>query len=133
MKKLLLKYKTILCYLFFGICTTAINIICYYFCYSISGIANIPSTIIAWIFAVIFAYITNKLFVFESKSFSANILSKEILAFFGCRLVTGVLDVLIMYITVDVLCMNPTVWKLISNVLVIILNYIASKIMIFKK
>lgn len=61
------------------------------------------------------------------------VLIKEIPAFFGCRLATGILDVGIMYVAVDVANANGTVWKIVSNVLVIIINYVASKLVIFKK
>lgn len=131
--ELIKKYKSVISYLFFGVCTTVINIATYYLCYNISGIANVPSTVIAWVVAVVFAYITNKLFVFDSKSFKADVLVREVASFFGCRLLTGILDVIIMYVAVDVMDMNSTLWKLVSNVLVIILNYVASKLVIFKK
>ncbi|MCD7943922.1 MAG: GtrA family protein [Clostridia bacterium] len=131
--ELIKKYKSVISYLFFGVCTTVINMATYYLCYNVSGIPNVPSTMIAWVVAVVFAYITNKLFVFDSKSFKADVLVREVASFFGCRLLTGILDVIIMYVAVDVMDMNSTLWKLVSNVLVIILNYVASKLVIFKK
>ena len=131
--KLLLKYKSIISYAFFGVCTTAVNVTSYYFCFNVAGISNVVSTVIAWVLAVLFAYITNKLWVFESKSFERKVLVKEIPAFFGCRLATGVLDVVVMYMAVDVMYSNGTVWKIISNILVIIINYVASKLVIFKR
>lgn len=131
--ELIKKYKSVISYLFFGVCTTVINIAVYYLCYNISGIPNVTSTVIAWVVAVVFAYITNKLFVFDSKSFKADVLVREVASFFGCRLLTGILDVIIMYVAVDVMDMNSTLWKLVSNILVIVLNYIASKLVIFKK
>jgi putative flippase GtrA len=94
--------------------------------------ANIPSTVIAWVLSVLFAYITNKLFVFESKSFDSHVLKKEIISFFGCRFFTGVMDVAIMYVAVDLVHSNSTLWKIASNMLVIIINYVASKLIIFK-
>jgi putative flippase GtrA len=84
------------------------------------------------VLSVLFAYITNKLFVFESKSFDAHVLKKEIISFFGCRFFTGVMDVAIMYVTVDLFHSNSTHWKVASNILVIIINYIVSKLVIFK-
>lgn len=132
-KELLIKYKSIISYLFFGVCTTAVNVATYYICYNVIQIANVPATVIAWVLAVLFAYITNKLFVFDSKSFDFGVLKKEILAFFGCRLLTGILDVIIMYLAVDCMYWNSIVWKIVSNILVIVLNYVASKLIIFKK
>ncbi len=133
MKKLFTKYKSIIAYLFFGVLTTLINWGSYFLCYNILKIPNVPSTIIAWILAVIFAFITNKIWVFNSKSFAGKVLLRELWTFIAARLVTGILDVVIMYFAVDVFAMNSTVWKLISNIIVIILNYIFSKLIIFKK
>ena len=87
----------------------------------------------AWIVAVSFAFVTNKLFVFDSKSFDKKVLLHEISSFFGCRVATGVLDIAIMYIAIDILNLNALFWKFVSNILVIIANYIASKLIIFKK
>ncbi len=129
---LIKKYKSVISYLFFGVCTTLVNMVCYYVCYNISGIPNIPATIIAWVVAVAFAYITNKLFVFESRVFEKRALLKEILSFLSCRILTGLLDIVIMYIAVDLLSGNSMLWKLLSNIIVIILNYVASRLLIFK-
>ncbi len=133
MKALLTKYRALILYAVFGLLTTLINTAVYALCYHDLGIPNVASTIIAWVLAVIFAYITNKLWVFDSKRFDRATLAHEIPTFFGARAATGVLDVAIMYLAVDV-CHGPsTVWKLLSNVVVIILNYVASKLVIFKQ
>ena len=71
--------------------------------------------------------------MFDSKSFDGKTLKHEIPTFFGARVATGILDVVIMYLAVDVMSWNSTIWKLISNIIVIILNYVASKLFIFKK
>ena len=127
------KNKQLLLYLFFGICTTAINTICYWLLYDVLPFENLLSTILAWRAAVIFAFITNKLFVFESKRTSTQECINEVVSFFGCRLLTGILDVVIMAVAVDMLRWNGLLWKLISNIIVTIINYIASKFWIFKK
>lgn len=127
------KYKSILSYLIFGVLTTVVNVAAYYLCYDVIGIENIPSTMVAWIIAVAFAFITNKLFVFESRSWKMRIALKEACNFTLCRLGTGVIELIVMYVFVDVLNYNGTVMKLISNIIVIILNYIASKLLIFRK
>jgi putative flippase GtrA len=132
-KTLFQKYKSLIMYAIFGGLTTLVNMAAYSLCFSVIGISNVPSVIIAWFLAVCFAFITNKLWVFESKSFSAEVLRHELPTFFGARIATGLMDVGIMYLAVDVLQGNPTVWKLISNILVIIINYIASKLLIFKR
>ena len=124
------QYKMPILYIIFGGLTTLVNIIAYFICYDISGISNVLSTIIAWTLSVIFAFITNKFYVFESKE---NDVFYEISTFFGCRLGTGILDVGVMYLTVDILKWNALLMKIISNVIVIVLNYILSKVIIFKK
>lgn len=89
----------------------------------------VPSTVIAWTVAVLFSYWGNRNFVFHSNN--SGIL-KEAAEFFSCRIATGVLDVIIMYIFVDVLDFPDVIVKTTSNIIVIILNYIASKLFIFK-
>lgn len=124
--------KQFLLYLFFGVCTTAINTACYWLLYNVLKLSNIISTILAWLIAVVFAFVINKIYVFESKQLNSTECIKEAVSFFGCRVITGVLDVLIMAIAIDLLQWNALLWKLISNILVTIINYIASKYLIFK-
>ncbi len=131
-KALLEKYKAIIRYGIFGVLTTLINIVVYEAFYRYIGWSNVVSNIVAWVAAVLFAFITNKLWVFESKTTETRALMFEIISFFGCRLATGVLDLAIMYVAVDELALNSTLMKCISNVIVIIVNYIASKLIIFK-
>ena len=130
---ILKKYNSLILYAVFGVCTTVINISAYYLFYNVLEIENVPSNIVAWFLAVLFAFITNKLFVFKSKSMVFKTLIKESTSFFACRLLTGVLDVVIMYFAVDVFLQNSTLWKIVSNIIVIILNYIVSKLFVFNK
>lgn len=127
------KHRQIVLYLFFGVCTTAINTICYGILHEILLLNNVLSTMIAWLVAVIFAFVTNRAYVFESQR--AGILERwsEFLSFFSCRILTGVLDVLIMVLAVDMLKWNSLVWKLISDAIVTLINYAASKFLIFRK
>lgn len=131
--ELVRKYKELLMYGIFGVLTTVINIVTYTILYNQLGVSNVVSNVIAWILSVLFAYVTNKIWVFESKSVELKVLLYEMGAFFGCRLATGLLDLAIMYVTVDVLALNSTLMKCISNVIVIVANYIFSKLVIFKK
>lgn len=128
-----IKYKEAITYLFFGGCTTVINIIVFQACIKLFGIHELVSNIIAWIIAVAFAYITNKLWVFESRAFDENTLKREIPEFFGARLATLGIEELLIYVTVTLLNGSPLVWKIISNIIVILLNYVASKLFIFKR
>ena len=132
-KKLFERYKSFIAYAVFGVFTTVVNIVAYNLCYVHAGMSNTLSNVIAWVLAVTFAYLTNKVWVFDSKSWAWNVLKREVPAFVSCRLATGVMDLVIMYISVDVMHWNAMLMKLLSNILVILLNYIFSKLVIFKK
>ncbi|MBP3489047.1 MAG: GtrA family protein [Roseburia sp.] len=125
------KYRELLLYGIFGVLTTLINIVVYSLCYERIGISNVASNVTAWILSVLFAFVTNKIWVFDSKSTELPVLLREAASFFGCRLATGLLDLAIMYVTVDVMAWNSMLMKCISNVIVIVVNYIASKLVIF--
>lgn len=130
MKALLLKYKEIILYLIFGGLTTFVNIVVYALCTKLFSINWEISNIIAWILSVLFAYVTNRKYVFESKS--SNII-KEMSSFFGFRLLSFVLDMGFMYLFVDMIQMDDMIAKIIVQVIVIVLNYVFSKLFIFKK
>ena len=132
-KKLYTKYKSIILYVIFGAGTPLVNIVTYFVMYNLLSAPNVPSDIVAWIISVLFAFVTNRRYVFEQTDNSVRRLARDFVSFVGCRLATGVLDVVIMYLSVDVMGWNGLVWKIISNVIVIVLNYIASKYFIFKK
>ena len=131
MKELFIKYKSIISYLFFGALTTAVSVLSYALFYEILSVSNIASTVISWVLAVSFAFVTNKLFVFESKSWKNA--PKEALDFFIGRVLTGVLEVALMYVFVDLLEFDGVLVKIFVNIIVIILNYIISKLFVFKK
>lgn len=130
--KLMGKYWDLIPYLFFGVCTTIVNVVTYWICAHPLKLKTMLSTIIAWILAVLFAYVTNRKWVFHSKAHEVRDICKEITSFFGCRLATGIVDWLCMFIFVDRLAMNDLFIKAAANILVIILNYLASKLLIFK-
>lgn len=131
--KLYRAHRAFILYLFFGVCTTVINAVCYWLLYDVFARPNITSTVIAWLAAVIFAFITNKVYVFESRRTTLSSQLREVASFFGCRILTGILDVVIMFVAVDMLKWNGLLWKLISNVIVTVINYVASKFFIFKE
>lgn len=133
MKELIIKYKSLIAYAFFGVLTTCVNVVSYYILTEITNWQNIPATAAAWAIAVFFAFITNKLWVFNSISFKAKVFIWEFCSFYACRLLTGCFDLTIMYLAVDVANLQPTIWKTLSDILAIILNYIASKCIVFKK
>lgn len=133
LSNLIKKYKSIILYGVFGVFTTLINIITYAVCYKYIGIPNVPSNIIAWILSVTFAFITNKLYVFDSKSLDAGLVIGEFIKFISARLATGGLDLIIMYVSVDLMHEPAVIFKVIANVIVIVLNYVLSKLVVFKK
>lgn len=130
-KNLYNKYKDIIPYLFFGVCTTIINIISYWIMAYPLKLGIMISTVVAWFAAILFAYITNKKWVFHSNSNSKKDIFREFGSFLLCRLITGAIDLLIMYIFVDIIGFNDIIIKILANVIVIIINYIASKLIIF--
>ena len=91
------------------------------------------SNAIAWVAAVAFAYITNKPFVFKSHDWSAKTVIPELTKFVGCRVGSGLAETAIIFIAVDLLAMNGNIIKLITSVLVVVLNYVASKLVVFRK
>lgn len=131
--ELIKKYKSFIAYAVFGVFTTIVNIVAYNVCYYKLELSNTLSNIIAWLLAVTFAYLTNKVWVFDSKSWKWEVLRREVATFISCRLATGVMDLVIMFICVDLLEWHAMFMKLLSNILVIILNYVFSKLVIFKK
>lgn len=132
LKSLWNKYKEILLYLFFGGVTTVVNYGVYALCGHVFHLGVVPSNIIAWVLAVIVAYVTNKLWVFESKSWKAKVVGKEFGEFVLARLSTLVIETILLWIFVDKLHVNDLIMKIITNVIVVILNYIFSKFFIFK-
>lgn len=130
---LIKKYYDILAYLFFGVLTTAVNYIVYLPCYNLLGFSAAVSNVIAWVAAVVFAYLTNKPFVFHSHNWSAKTVVPELTKFVGSRVVSGALETAFIFVTVDCLLLNGNIMKLITSVLVVILNYIASKLLVFRK
>ena len=132
-RALIRKYYDILAYLFFGVLTTVVNYIVYLPCYNLLYLSAAVSNVIAWVAAVVFAYLTNKPFVFKSHDWSAKTVIPELTKFVGSRIVSGALETAIIFVTVDWLCWNGNLMKLVTSVLVVVINYIASKLLVFKK
>lgn len=126
------KYKETILYLFFGVLSTIVNIGTYLFFTRVLGVNFLISNAIAWVAAVIFAYITNKFFVFESKSVEFKFLIKEFTSFVSCRIFSGVTEMGVMYVMINLMSINDFVVKIITNVVVVVLNFIFSKLIIFK-
>ena len=132
-KKLWNQYKELILYVIFGGCTTLINIVVYFVCRRWLWMAVVPADVMAWFLSVVFAYVTNKLFVFESKSWQTKLVLKEVAEFFAARVFSLGVDVALLYMTVELLGWWEMPMKITANVVVIIINYIFSKWIIFNK
>ena len=132
-KELLKKHWDIVTYLFFGVLTTAVNYAVYLPCYNLLGLNGAVSNVVAWIVAVAFAYLTNKPWVFKSHDWSLDTVLPDLGKFVACRVGSGVLETGIIFVFVDWLGLDGNVFKLMTSVLVVILNYIGSKLFVFKK
>ena len=130
---LIRKHYDILAYLFFGVLTTVVNYVIYLPCYNLLQISGAVSNVIAWVAAVAFAYLTNKPFVFKSHDWSAKTVLPELTKFVSCRVGSGLLETAIIFVTVDCLSWNGNIIKIVTSVLVVVLNYIASKLVVFRK
>ena len=131
------KYDEIINYLIFGVLTTVVTIITYAiftntFLSSKSALDIQIANVLSWIIAVTFAYLTNRKYVFKSKAQGSKRI-KEIINFFLARISSLLVEMLFMYITVTLLSYNDFICKIIAQAIVIIFNYICSKLIIFKK
>lgn len=132
--KLYIKYKEIINYLVFGVLSTIVNFTSYYLFARIFKIEEVTSSGLSWVCAVLFAYITNKLFVFESKTNGIKELLAELSKFILARIISGLLgDIGLFALMVKVLKINDMFSKIVTQFIVVVLNYIFSKLIIFKK
>lgn len=134
------KNKEMLLYLFFGVLTTAVSFVT-------AGISKVlleqagigkggvstTSTIISWICAVTFAYITNRIWVFESEAEGKKAIISEAASFYGGRIFTLLVEMFMMWLGYSLLSFNYWVTKIVANVVVLILNYVISKLVVFRK
>ena len=130
---LLRKYWDVIGYLLFGVLTTVLYYLVYLPVYNLLGFSAAVSNVIAWIAAVAFAYLTNKPFVFKSHDWSMKTVIPELARFVGCRVASGVAETVILLVTGDLLNWNGNLWKRVTSALVVVLNYFASKVLVFKK
>ena len=127
------KYWDVLIYLVFGVLSTVVNYLVYIPAYYVLGLSAAVSNVLAWAVAVIFAFLTNKPFVFRSHDWSMKILIPELTKFVSCRVASGAMETVILLITVDMLGWNGNIWKLLTQVMVVVLNYVFSKLIVFRK
>ncbi len=133
LKALLTRHRDFILYALFGVLTTAVNYVIYLPLYNLAGLSATLSNGVAWLGAVLAAFLTNKPFVFHSHSWKMETLLPELTRFVGCRIGSGALESAILLVTVDLLQWNGNLMKVATSVLVILLNYIGSKLLVFKK
>lgn len=124
--------KELISYGFFGVLTTIVNMGVFYILDSLLGVQYLYANAIAIIISILFAYVTNKLFVFSSKTESFKETLNEFFKFIGARLLTGGIDMLTMWALVDGLTLDTNLAKLLTQFVVMVLNYVFSKLFIFK-
>ena len=146
-KKLFEKYKEVISYVFFGVLATVVNLVSFKIFNAVLGAhLYLLTNVISWLITVIFAYFTNKLWVFESKSWKAEVVIKELIGFFGARIFSLVVEEAGLWLMIDIMHMGKISWdifsfnldgnmiaKIIMQVVVVILNYVFSKLVIFKQ
>lgn len=132
-RALLNRYADIVSYLFFGGLTTLVNFLVYFPLYNWLGFSGLLSNVIAWVAAVAFAFVTNKPFVFKSHDWSKDVVMTELSKFVGCRIASGLLESFAIWLFIDMLNRDGNWIKIIVSILVVILNYVFSKSIVFKK
>ena len=120
-------------YLLVGVATTLVNYVAYFLATRTAGLSVMAGTWVAWVIAVAFSYVANKLFVFKTHCPDTGALLREAGGFFAMRLVSLGMETVLMFLLVEVLHLNDLAMKLLVNIVVIILNYVFSKLFIFKK
>lgn len=125
--------KEVVLYIIFGVLTTIINIVVYVICSELFMLGTAVPNIIAWILSVLFAYLTNKKFVFESRTNGFIPVIKECVSFFAGRIATLIIETGFLLITVNLLSWPNLIMKTLITIIVVVLNYVISKLMIFKK
>lgn len=131
-KRMYIKYREIILYGICGAATTFINILVFHISYGDCGISLFISNTLAWILAFIFAFISNKLWVFESRKWTGGKAVREMFGFLSARLATLLLDTFFMWFMVDGFRVNGTLSKICSNIITTVANYIISKFVVFR-
>lgn len=127
------KYSEIINYLIVGVLTTLVSIVIYAVFTKVFHVNYMISNVISWIGSVSFAYVTNKVFVFKSKCDNDMDVLIEIYQFFKYRVFSFIIDILLMYLFVELVNIDDMIAKIIVQVIVIVLNYVFSKLFVFKK
>ena len=127
------KYKEALLYLFFGVLTTLISIGVFWVFTALIPLDELVANIISWIIAVLFAYVTNRIWVFNSHCETKGAFAREVLSFYGGRVFTLLVEEGLLFVFIKLLDLNAMAVKIIAQVVIIVLNYIISKLFVFRK
>lgn len=130
---LLEKYRELIQYGFWGVMTTLVNYAVYFACTKLADIDYLISNVIAWGVAVLFAFVVNKVFVFQSKAWSGKALVWEFGSFVSARVLSGVMETGLLWLFVEQMHFSDSLIKIVAGVLVVIINYFFSKLVIFRK
>lgn len=138
MKALVKKHREVIIYLLIGALTTLVNFVIYLPLLWWAKLPASASNAIAWPIVIIFAYVTNKVYVFRSKEWSFRVIGPEFLKFVGCRIASGVFETVFLALTIDLPALADIQWyglvmKIVASIGVVILNYIGSKLLVFRK
>lgn len=132
-RDLLLKYQDIISYLVFGVLTTVVNFLVYYPLTNLLGVEETLANVIAWVISVAFAFVTNKPFVFKSYDWSVKVVVPELSKFVSTRVGSGLLETAMIFLFVKLLQFDGNIIKLAASILVVIINYVGSKLIVFNK
>ena len=127
------KYEEGINYLIFGFLAFVLNYVLYYVFSGVFEVHHLVSTVLSWALTVVFAYWTNRTFVFKSKNKDVKSLWEEFISFIGARVATEILELGLMFLMVDCADLNEYISKFICQVFVIVANYFLSKLWIFKE
>ncbi len=132
MQQLWQRYQQAVLYIFFGVLSTLVNLLVYFLCREWLSFSVVVSNGCAWFMAVAFAYITNRIYVFHSQAKTSRSLLREITLFYGCRVFSGLVETLLLWLLIERLLFPEVMVKVFTNILVVVLNYIFSKWWIFR-
>lgn len=131
LRGMLKKHTDVIVYLFFGGLTTIVNYAVYWPLHNWVGLSAALSNVISWTVAVAFAFLTNKPFVFKSHDWSAVVVLPELTRFVGCRVASGLLETAAIFVFVDFLGFSGNITKIVTSILVVVLNYVTSRLLVF--
>lgn len=132
-KKMYVKYEEAIIYLVFGVLTTVVNIVAFYLLDTVFDVQYLIANLVSIIVSILFAFFTNKKYVFKSKSENFQSWMKEFVLFCSFRVLSGVFDMLSMWILVDFLTLDTNIAKIATQFIVVVLNYFFSKFFVFKR